>query len=986
LIEGPWKGTTVSDASLARVIMMARKTLTDRGRLGHLIQTVRGKGYRFLAEVTSSSTAGSSTTRTDSSSSTTSRSAADPIGNRTFLGRKQELEIMLAAAERAAGGHGNLLLVGGEPGIGKTSLLERFGRTVLGMEILWGRCWEGGGAPAFWPWLEIVRQYVDRHGDELILSMGSAASDIARWLPELRPKLPDFSLGIADQESPQARFRTFDSVTRLLARVARTQPLAVIIDDLHAADDSSVMLLDFMARTLDSTCLLLIASFRDLEVRDRPVLSTFLGGPHAHVAPMTLSGLTEPEVATLLSSSVGQPPSPEIVRRIFKATNGNPFLVREVGRTTSPKAKDSRFNSSRLESFRVPKRVADIVRRHLRHLPGSTVTTLSTASVIGREFDLPLLRELCGSDPARGVGDLEPALLEGIVRESLAATGVFSFSHALIRETLYHELPPTRRLSLHFSAAELLERQQVSDYAAAFQFAHHYFSAAAHKGADKALEWALKAGQRARDIYAYEQAAEHYGRALQALDLVGRDEAKACEILLLLADAQRLSGHTTESIATFQQVESIGRSRELSVTMARALLGYVEVLRDAAGADETLHDRIEEALEKLPDGDSRLRARLLGALSFVGILTRPIDALLPLSESAIAMARRLGDPETLAVVLYWCHWTMSRGSQPKRALDLATELIQIARDARNTERLLDARLWRAGHLYASGRGKEADVEIVEHARVANEFRHPVHLWWARLASSSRALLAGEIERAETLANEALALGRPLQEFTAEGLFGAQMVAIGVEKEGDEKHRTLDQAAAIGRKMQQLVPSFRPWGVALALVQLEIGLVVEAQTSFNLLAKDEFRDVPDDHNRVSILVMFSRLACGLRDATHARPLYRHLKPHAGTHVMLSLVAAYWGPVAHYLGTLAVLMDEPDLAQSHFHAAITESALVGSPSWEAWAEYELGLLLSRKKRPADSERGVALIRGALATARRLGLARLERKARTAVRERR
>src|SRR5713101_2949358 len=143
LIEGPWKGTTVSDASLARVIMMARKTLTDRGRLGHLIQTVRGKGYRFL-------------------------------------GRKQELEIMLAAAERAAGGHGNLLLVGGEPGIGKTSLLERFGRTVLGMEILWGRCWEGGGAPAFWPWLEIVRQYVDRHGDELILSMGSAASDIAR--------------------------------------------------------------------------------------------------------------------------------------------------------------------------------------------------------------------------------------------------------------------------------------------------------------------------------------------------------------------------------------------------------------------------------------------------------------------------------------------------------------------------------------------------------------------------------------------------------------------------------------------------------------------------------------------------------------------------------------------------------------------------------------------------------------------------------------
>jgi hypothetical protein len=216
------------------------------------------------------------------------------------------------------------------------------------------------------PGWKLSGEYVDRYGDR-VLSRGTGASDIAQWLPELRSNFPEFSLGAADQESPQARFRIFDSVTRLLARAASTKPLAVIIDDLHAADDASVMLLEFLARALDGVPLLVVATFRDLELRDRPVLSRFLGGPHAHATPMTLRGLTEVEVATLLGSGCREEPPPDVVRRVLKATNGNPFLVREIARTDPPTAKDGRLDSLQLKSFRVPDRVADIVRRHLRH-------------------------------------------------------------------------------------------------------------------------------------------------------------------------------------------------------------------------------------------------------------------------------------------------------------------------------------------------------------------------------------------------------------------------------------------------------------------------------------------------------------------------------------------------------------------------------------------------------------------------------------------
>jgi tetratricopeptide (TPR) repeat protein len=606
------------------------------------------------------------------------------------------------------------------------------------------------------------------------------------------------------------------------------------------------------------------------------------------------------------------------------------------------------------------------------------VTALSTASVIGREFDLPLLRDLCGIDPARGIGDLEPALLEGVVKEAAGSAGIYFFSHALIRETLYHQLAPSRRLALHFSAAELLERKQVADYAAAFQIAHHYFAAAAHKGADRALEWELKAAQKARDIFAYEQAVEHYRRALELLDLVGRSETQLCEIQLLLADAQRLLGQASEAIETFRKVEDLARESGLDAIVARAMLGAADVLRDGLATDGTMPLRIETALAKLPNEDSSLRARLMAVYSLASLLTKPLEERLALCEQAISMARRLGDSNALTSVLYWSTISYTQISRIDRALELATEMVELARTLHNTERLLDARLYRAGYLLTKGRRLEADTELQENARLARSLHHPIHIWWSRVASATAAHLEGRIDMAAALSREALELGRPLQgTIVAEAIFGGQLLTIADEYEGTRRRRNMEEIMAIGLRMRQAIPAFLPWMATLALAQFESGHSSDARLTFDQIAAKGFDKIPDDYHRLAVLSILARLARELRDVPRARLLYEQIKPHAGNHVTFSLVTGYWGSVSYHLGHLAAAMHETKLAVAHFRESLAESETMRAPCWTAWAECELGHLV-------DGEPGATLLRKAIATSKRLGLERLGSRAKSALQE--
>src|SRR3990172_2782417 len=284
----------------------------------------------------------------------------DRLAGGVFVGREKEMDELRAGLEDALSGRGRLLMLVGEPGIGKTRTSEEFA-TYAGLrnaQVLWGRCYEGEGAPAYWPWVQVVRSYVhDRDPQALMSEMGPGAADIAQIISEVRDRLPGLPAPPA-LEPEQARFRLFDSITTFLKNASRGQPIVLVLDDLHWADKPSLLLLQFLSRELRGARLLVLATYRDVEVRRQ------------------------------------HPPA--LVEAVYRETEGNPFFVNEVvrllvadGRLESPEQVTS-------WSVTIPQSVREVVGRRLDHLSEACNRVLTVASVIGREFELRVLERVAG--------------------------------------------------------------------------------------------------------------------------------------------------------------------------------------------------------------------------------------------------------------------------------------------------------------------------------------------------------------------------------------------------------------------------------------------------------------------------------------------------------------------------------------------------------------------------------------------------------------
>ena len=253
-----------------------------------------------------------------------------------FVGREPELATLSERLAAASAGHGSMVVLAGEPGIGKTRLAEEVAAQARahGARALWGRCWEGEGAPAFWPWVQVIRAYLRGHEPEALRAeLGPGGADIATLVPELRALLPEAPAPPA-LDPAQARFRLFDSITAFLAQAATAQPLVLILDDLHWADIPSLLLLEFLARDVADAHVLVVGSYRDVEVaRGHPLMRTLANLARSpHVARLTLAGLTAPEVARAIAEVSGTPPPERLVTALVGETEGNPLFVTEMVR------------------------------------------------------------------------------------------------------------------------------------------------------------------------------------------------------------------------------------------------------------------------------------------------------------------------------------------------------------------------------------------------------------------------------------------------------------------------------------------------------------------------------------------------------------------------------------------------------------------------------------------------------------------------------
>jgi DNA-binding winged helix-turn-helix (wHTH) protein len=501
-----WKGTAVSEATINQVVMLARKALRDEGESQRVIKTVRGRGFRFVAPVWSGAD-------TDAAARAAPQACGAAQPSTTLLGRERELRLLGERLARAQSGQGGLVLIGGEPGIGKTSLAEALAAQALasGVEVLWGRAWDGGGAPPFWPWIQVLRAMTQRADTELLRRFpapgGGALSpllaDFGQCTGEVA-QAPGSPLQREEPDGPRQRFRQFDATARLLRYAAgasgeaageRRHTRLIVLDDMHAADEASIQLTRFLLPELRELRLLIVATYGDLEQKSTPALASLVES--AAGSRLQLRGLGPTQVSELITRQIGSAAPPRWAAAVYTLSAGNPLLVAELCRQLEPHAPDPLRELSRLADFALPERVAGAVRRHLAQLPGTTRELLAAASVLGREFSLPLLSALHACSESQLLEMLAPALRQGVVRFAGHSAGRLAFAHGLVCRTIYAELAPQRRLELDRKLAELLEHGASPGRMPLPGIAPHFCSAAADGCGEQAVEYARLAAAQA---------------------------------------------------------------------------------------------------------------------------------------------------------------------------------------------------------------------------------------------------------------------------------------------------------------------------------------------------------------------------------------------------------------------------------------------------------------------------------------------------------
>jgi DNA-binding SARP family transcriptional activator len=894
--------------------------------------------------------------------------AAEPALDQSrgaFVGRGAELAELEAGLEGAIAGRGRLFLLAGEPGIGKSRLAEELARRARGRgaRVLVGRCWEAGGAPAYWPWVQSLRAYV-RESDPATLraQLGAGAADLAQIVPELRERFPD--LPDAARESEGARFRLFDATADFVRNASGQQPIVVVLDDLHAADAPSLLLLRFLARELGSMHTLVVGAYRDVDPIVRDPLTEFLAevSREPTTRRLPLRGLDESDVEQYVELTASEIASPELAATLHHETEGNPLFLGETVRLLSLEGVPS--DSTAPVRVAIPQTVREVIARRLSHLSEECRRALLIASVLGREFGLAALAHMSDFPENELLDPLDEAIAARVLSDVTgSAPPRLRFAHVVIRDTLYDGIPAPRRVRLHRQVVETLDALHGDDPGPHLaELAHHSLEG---NDFDKGLLYAQCAGDRALALVAYEEAARLYETALDALE-VSRpsDERTRCELLLSLGSAEARAGNTPAADTALLASADIARRLGLPRELARAAVEYGgRMVWTRASEVPGLVPLLEEALAGLAGEDVALQARLLARLAGALRDERSRERRDLLSTEAVDLARRTGNLAALVEALDGRSWAILAPDTAAECMGHADELREVAERIGSKERVVDGYMAGIGPRVMVGDIAGAEAALDAAAPIAEQIGQPAHIYDVCSVRAMLALAVGRLDEGEELVEQALELGERavpgalpvhrLQRYTLSDFRGALT---------EEERMIFDLADAYPAR-----PVLR---CIVAHLHARLGRLSEANEAVAQLVEHDVAALPFDQEWLFGMSFLAETSARLGDSRSGSLLYRLLLPWAALTVV-DMPEGIRGSVSRYLGLLAATGSRWDEAKRHFEDALAAHERMGLRPWLALTQADYARMLMARAAPGDRQQADELLASAVATSREVGM---------------
>ena len=841
-----------------------------------------------------------------------------------FVGRTAEHGRLAAAWEQARSGRRQAVLLGGEPGIGKTRLANQVAGVAEddGAVVLCGRCTEDLGVP-YQPFAEALRQHVATFAPDQLDRCGADVRDLAHLVPGLAHWVPP---GATVGTAPDVeRWRLFEAVLGVLATAARRAPVLLVVDDLHWAAEPTLLLLRHLLCSSEAMALLVVATYRDTEA-SRP-LADLLADLHREpgITRLTLTGLEPAEVASLVVAAGGHGEA-DLAGAVHAATAGNPFFVEEVLRHL---AETGGLGQGPV-AVGLPDGVREVVARRLRRLSEPANVALALAAVIGVEFDAELL-EVAGAELG---GDelldaLDEAVAAKVVLEAGHLPGRYRFAHALVRQTIYQGLTPTQRARLHRQVGHAIEAARGDDLGEDLAVLAHHFAAGSRPGAvSKAVDFALRAGTYALDSLAQEDAVVHLERGLDVLARYGpRDPARRADLFLALAEARyRLSdlpGTKAAALSAAEAARAAGSAERLA--RAASAFGHYST---AGVLDIQVVALCEDALAAIGDDDPGLRSQVLATLGGIRHVSGDSRGE-ELTAEALVLARRAGDRTSLARALFARCVTLQGTPRAGERLRLADELVELSEASGNLFWLVNARRMRAPTRLTLGQltGFVADADALD--RYGGELRSPLPLALAAEWRGLRALLEGRFDEVDALIEEVLRFAG--QDANFRNACTAQRWCLHYER-GDLAEMLPVVMVAVEHNPG--LPGFR---ALLALTHVELGHADDARRELDVLAADDFGAIPRDLIWTATLAALAEVAVAVGDDHHVQVLERLLRPFAGQLVVVASGIYCPGAVDRFLGMLAARVGRHEDAEAHFVAALALEASVGAVPHVARSRY-------------------------------------------------